>query len=194
MVIEGVEVRTLSYEVSITLTCLYPMELTVTSSDLTIQYIPISAATVMKGDLSDGFSMALSGGTNGRPVALGALLVVSIEWAVKGMRNISFSIKKCGVTHGEQTINVVKDYCFSEALGGSRGRDPENQSLRTFSYRTFAVDKKNAADAALRGGISQFITCTIHLCTDCTPPTTCPKKEWEIPYVYTVNGIQQDGI
>ena len=68
--------------VSITFRCEYPLDIAVTSEPFSVESDKFSGVQYGIGDLDEGFSLIIGDGT-GRPVILGSMLNVSVQWDLK---------------------------------------------------------------------------------------------------------------
>ena len=91
---------------SITFTCSYPVDVTVTSDKYTVNSASSSGTTSGTGNLADGFSLGLH---NDSGFAIGNYIEVTATWTVTALPDVSFYFHECGLIHGDATVNVIQD-------------------------------------------------------------------------------------
>lgn len=184
----GIIVETTPFGVGVQFKCTYAMTATVTSDPFSVQTVNISGSKASKGDLSDGFSMALGGGVESALV-LGTRQEVTTSWKVTTLSKISFHFDECKIIQDTSEVSVIKNKCYSEALKVTKNEGSGTE--QSFSYQTFMV---NGAS-----GHEQKVSCILTLCMDaCQMPETddvCPgrgKNDTDLaPYMYSKDGFKK---
>jgi len=178
----GVSVLMGTRDISIGITCEYPMKIEVSSDKYNIMDVTTSGSIGGKGSLATGFELNLAGQSDD-VILLGAMMDVTASWAVKKLPDISFYFTECGIVQEETTVNVIQSGCYANALKVGPKASTDSTQVG-FSFKTFMVSgaKTNA----------QVVKCTIQLCTETCDPAK-PSQDSECPtgnnYDYSVKGF-----
>ena len=173
----ALSVVTTPFGAAVIFTCTYSMTINVASQEYAVTGASVVDTLHGIGSLAEGFTMALNNGET-PSLLLGEALPVAITWSVTYLTSLTFYIDQCTVTHGTTTIMVVKEGCYSAALGVV----PED-SHQAFSYQVFKGFGQTDS--------SQKIRCTAHICEvgQCQNPTAdaqCPADGEDVFYNYKI--------
>ena len=166
----GVSVLMGTRDISIGITCDYPMKIEVSSEKYTIMDVSTSGSVGGKGSLATGFKLNLAG-QSGDSILLGAMMDVTASWAVKTLPDISFYFSQCSIVHEATTINVIQDGCYAKALKVGPKASTDSTQVG-FSFKTFMVSGATSN--------AQVVKCTIQLCTDTCDPAK-PTQDSQCP-------------
>ena len=68
------------------------------------------------GNMANAFKLSLGGAQiNGR-FLMGSVMQVEIEWRLDAMRDLTFKVKDCHVSHGDLELDIVQDECYSQTV------------------------------------------------------------------------------
>merc|ERR1712227_430881 len=183
---EDITVLTGGSGVTVTFECIYPTTFSILSDPYDVIKVDISGKMSAYGNLNDGFSMTLSGGTDGTPVKLGQLQQVKATWSVTSLPDVNFFFQSCSISHDDKNVKVINDSCYASVLdAGHLSSEPSHSS---FIYRTFSLE-----DSATT---TQTITCILKLCMDGFPckraavDTDCPTGDGNENFLYTLSGVE----
>ena len=149
----GVDILTGPVASTVVFICEYSTTVEASSQQYSVFEADVSGKTKGSGNLQDGFSMTLNGGSNAKFV-LGERLTVEIKWIVTKLTNLYFFNEQCSVVHGNSNVHLIRDSCLSTKLKVSKKH--ETPTAVAFSYRTFNIVKENTDE--------QKIVCTIKIC------------------------------
>ena len=102
------------------------------------------------------------------------------------MTDLEFYFLECHVTHQQQSIFVLENSCYANALGST----PEN--ISRFSFKTFAIESVNEDDV-------QNVACSIKICSgqNCAlqniNDTICPETyfyDWRFETNFCSTGLK----
>ena len=86
------------------------------SSSLVVHSVAQFGEKHAVGNMANAFKMSLGGSQiNGR-FLMGSPMEVGIEWRLDAMRDLTFKVRDCHVSHGDLELDIVKDECYSETV------------------------------------------------------------------------------
>lgn len=182
----GVVLETTPWGVGVNFVCRYSTTISLSTVDFKVEKVNFDGHHAEEGDLTGGFTLAI--GPDGGPFKLGDRATVTATWAVTTLSTISFHFNKCTVTHGTNSIDIVKDDCYSETVGTKYEAAEKTSVKQVFSYKTFRIADQDIT--------TQSMTCKIKLCIAGKP---CPKAVMDLMcpagtefglYKYTLLGLQ----
>jgi len=138
--------------------CEYETALTVSSESFDVQTVTAFGENAGIGNLVGGFSMSLSSPTSdGERFIMGGQLEVGISWSASLLSAFSFRIQECTITHGDTSVDVIKQGCFAGLLEAQPVETESNLSS-AFAFNMFkALDEESA---------TQFLSCEVKVCKD----------------------------
>ena len=177
-----------SVAAEVTFQCRYLKAVNITSSPFeTIQ----ATATTTKagyGTLDNSFALTIFSADDftsplgSEIVYIGSRLYVSVDMTMQSLQaSINFFIETCNLLIGEIPVAIIKDQCFSNALGVYL--EDSNATTKRFSFTAFSADE-NAVENA-----ENIVQCKLRICIKssaaCDPPVSCPASAG---YRYTTDG------
>ena len=167
-------IKTTSADVAVEFTCMYAMDVTVSSDKYTLNDVAASGVTSSTGSLSDGFQFTV---TSPDDFTLGSVINVAATWEVN-LPRLSYYFEQCEVQQDTESVVLIKDACISEAL--SVGELNMTGATLSFNYKSFTID----------GATSNFqvLVCKIRICFDeCDLDSSkiqCPNTGNDALYMY----------
>ena len=119
------------YLIKVTFECIYPTTFSLISDPYDVIKVDISGKMSAYGNLNDGFSMTLSGGTDGTPVKLGQLQQVKATWSVTSLPDVNFFFQSCSISHDDKK---VKGTCYNNLSIKYLRNHKQNLKIRFFIY------------------------------------------------------------
>lgn len=173
----GFSLTTTPFGAAVIFTCTYSTTINVGSQQFAVTGASVADQVNGIGSLAAGFTMTLNNGET-PTFLLGESLPVALTWSVTNLSKLTFFIDQCTVTHGTSAIMVVKNGCYSSALGVV-----SNQSRQEFSYQIFKGVGQTEA--------TQKVRCTANICEvgKCQYPIAdneCPADGEDAFYHYTI--------
>ena len=170
------------FGVGIFFSCEYPLKFTVSSTTYAVEDVTTEGTHSAEGSLAGGFEMKLNNGAATKFV-LGAFLPVDVTWAVTAMSGLLFNLEQCTVTHGKTTVDIIKGFCYAEAV---EAKPMINTSTtQGFRFKVFKGFGESAED--------QSLSCDVVMCAfgKCGLPDSndqCPNLGEDALYSYTTDG------
>merc|ERR1712228_58620 len=115
-------------------------------------------------------------------VYIGSRLYSAVDFKVTSLQDsLSFFVEGCSITIGEMSVEIIKDECYSKALGVHSETSDENTTRFSFTAMSTAQSAVRHKESA--------VTCKLKICMNptnkCDPPTQCPPISG---YQYTLTG------
>lgn len=158
--------------------CAYPASFDVSSSPFNVKSAEVNGNQVTVGDLKSGFSLDLytdeaqQSTVDGQNLYIGAPVYADMTWSVTTTQTlVNFYVDDCDIVDDTHTVNMIRDNCYSMALGVRQlgmktAEDKLVSSSSKFSFISFTIGKQARLEAQLS------IVCKVKLCvvtdTDCT--------------------------
>lgn len=157
--------------ISVQYKCTYPTAITVETGEFSVKVISNLGKKEGTGNLANGFQLNISSASEIRNrFLLGSIMEVKISWSADLLMDFTFTIDQCSISHGDVSIQLIKNGCFSKLLQTNALQIGQSHT-KGFSYRSF---KANDEDAR-----TQVLTCVVSVCRDlCKVPRNtldCPK-------------------
>jgi len=122
-------IKTSSADIAVEFTCMYGMDVTVSSAKYTINAVAASGVTSSTGSLSDGFQFTV---TSADDFSLGSVINVAATWEVS-LPRLSYYFEQCEVQQDTESVVLIKNGCISGAL--SVGELNMSGATLSFNYK-----------------------------------------------------------
>jgi len=165
--------------------CSFPREVELSSDGFVVEN-PMSVGVTtdengpptIQGNIKDSFKPMVMVNEDGDAVTddnvkLGSKILVTLESTLASDR-LGLFAKDCSISEGEKSISIIKNGCYSAAVGASFGDNYVSSGLKAnFEWSTFVIGNFQKTTS------TQILTCTARICdqTSCKSEVdalTCP--------------------